>query len=62
MKVKMKESKEPIAGIVSGNSYLNLCAHCGECLKQIVTTPYKYNVVLHYRNKKGDIVEWKPTK
>ena len=62
MKVKMKDSKEPVIAIVSGESYLNLCAHCGECLKQIVASPYKFNVILHYRNKKGDTVKWNPTK
>jgi len=41
-------------------NYLNVCAHCGECLKQLVWEPNKLNVVVYYRNEKGDIVEWKP--
>lgn len=63
MEVKLVESDDTIfapGGVISGTSYLNVCAHCGECLKQLVSYPNKLNVVVFYRDEKGDYIEWKP--
>lgn len=47
--------------VTIGPSYLNVCAHCNQCLNQIVSSPGKLNVVLHYKNDDGKYVEWKPS-
>lgn len=41
--------------------FLKVCAHCGECLRQIVADPDKVNVVLYYQDDNGAYVQWKPT-
>lgn len=62
MKIDLEDPKDQIyiPMVTLGENYLNICAHCGECLKQIVTDPNKLNVVLHYRDEMGDIVRWNP--
>lgn len=46
--------------IVSTASYINVCAHCGECLKQFANGNYPTNIVLHYKDDRGVIKPWKP--
>ena len=41
-------------------SLLRVCAHCSDCLDQIVSAPNKIKVILHYKNDKGEYVEWSP--
>ena len=63
MKVKLTDSDKPFEFgeiVVDTIGYLNICAHCRECLKQIVADPNKLNVVLFYRDDEGTIKEWKP--
>ena len=58
--IQVVDNNGSVIGLRVEPHYLNVCAHCGECLKQIVSAPDKVNVVLHYKNDKGNIVEWKP--
>jgi len=46
--------------IMIDTGYMNMCAHCNDCLDQIVAAPDKLNVLLHYRNEQGKVVEWNP--
>jgi hypothetical protein len=62
MNIKLTDAENinPPAMVNTGIICVNVCAHCGECLKQFVSYPDKLNVVVFYRDDSGELVEWKP--
>lgn len=40
--------------------FLRICAHCNDCLNQIVASPDKLNVVVFYKGEDGTYKQWSP--
>lgn len=55
-----KSTKQTTSRIEMVSEVLRVCAHCQECLKQIVSDPDKIRAVLYYQDEDGYIKPWRP--